>query len=201
MAQNGEIKGMKEGTVFNIFGYSIGAFVSQIIMMSNPLGLFNASKCLLFCGGPTLERMNPVNKYILDSEAAKSLQDFYIDRFDQNLSSDDRMRALISSESVESYLFRSMLSDNDGLKTRKRHLAKIRDRLYGIALEKDMVMTPNAIRESLKSDHPKEITIDVLDPDYSYSHENPFPTLTNIQNEVQEGFDTIFSRAAEFFMN
>jgi len=198
MAQEGEIEGLKPGTKLNIFGYSIGAFIAQIVMMSNPLGLFNNSKCVLFCGGTTLDRMEPVNKYILDSEAAEALKDFYVHRIDQNLASDDRLRALFSPDAGETFLFKSMLSHEAGLVARKRHLAKIRDRVYGIALDKDLVMPPWAIKECLVSDHPKKISFDTVVLDYDYTHENPFPTLTKIREKVEAGFDTVFAKAAAF---
>lgn len=198
MAQEGEIEGLKPGTKLNIFGYSIGAFIAQIVMMSNPLGLFNSSKCVLFCGGTTLDRMEPINKYILDSEAAEALKDFYVHRLDQNLATDDRLRALFSPDAGETFLFKSMLSHEAGLVARKRHLAKIRDRIYGIALDKDLVMPPWAIKECLVSDHPKKIAFDTVVLDYDYTHENPFPTLTKIREKVDAGFDTVFEKAGSF---
>ncbi len=200
MAQEGEIAGLKPGTKLNIFGYSIGAFIAQIVMMSNPLGLFNNSKCVLFCGGTTLDRMEPVNKYILDSEAADALKDFYVHRLDQNLATDDRLRALFSPDAGETFLFKSMLSHDAGLIARKRHLAKIRDRIYGIALDKDLVMPPWAIKECLVSDHPRKIAFDTVVLDYDYTHENPFPILTRIREKVDAGFDTVFSKAAAFLV-
>jgi len=200
MAQEGEIAGLKPGTKLNIFGYSIGAFIAQIVMMSNPLGLFNNSKCVLFCGGTTLDRMEPVNKYILDSEAADALKDFYVHRLDQNLATDDRLWALFSPDAGETFLFKSMLSHDAGLIARKRHLAKIRDRIYGIALDKDLVMPPWAIKECLVSDHPRKIAFDTVVLDYDYTHENPFPILTRIREKVDAGFDTVFSKAAAFLV-
>lgn len=198
MAQEGEIAGLKPGTKINIFGYSIGAFIAQIVMMSNPLGLFNSSKCVLFCGGTTLDRMEPINKYILDSEAAGALKDYYVHRLDQNLATDDRLRALFSPDAGETFLFKSMLAHDAGLVARKRHLARIRDRICGIALDKDLVMPPWAIKECLVSDHPKKIAFETVVLDYDYTHENPFPTLTKIREKVDAGFDTVFAKAASF---
>ncbi|GAB1348624.1 hypothetical protein MASR1M107_08360 [Ignavibacteriales bacterium] len=196
--KEGNVRGLAKGTSVDFFGYSIGAFISEIIMMSNPFGVFNNSKCFLFCGGTTLNKMSPVNKYILDSEAANTIQDFYVHKFEQNLAIDERLRSLFGSESEEAFLFKAMLGHDENLPVRKRYLAKIRDRVFAMGLAKDTVIPADSIREALISDHPKKIRFELADPPYNYTHENPFPLLTKIENEVERQFENIFTKAANF---
>jgi hypothetical protein len=197
-AKDGLIPGLNEGTSINLFGYSIGAFIAEIIMMSNPYGLFNNSRCVLFCGGSTLDKMLPINKYILDSGATEAIMDFYVNRLEQNLSNDERLSALFGSEDEETFIFKAMLSDKANSSVRSRYLSKIRERLYCIALGQDDVMRSEAIKETLDIPQVKKIKIETLDFDYKYTHENPFPSLTKIKNEVQNGFEEVFGKAAMF---
>lgn len=196
--RDGQISGLDKGTTVDFFGYSIGAFIAQIIMMSNPLGVFNSSRCVLFCGGTTLNKMAPVNKYILDSEAANTIQDFYVHKLEQNLLVDERLRSLFGSESEEAFLFKAMLGHDENLPVRKRYLAKIRDRIFAMGLAKDSVIPAGSIRDALISDHPKKIRFELINPGYNYTHENPFPLLLKTENEVEQEFEQIFSKAANF---
>ncbi|MBK7867531.1 MAG: hypothetical protein IPJ75_11435 [Ignavibacteriales bacterium] len=197
MAKDGTIPGLPKNTTLDLFGYSIGAFVAEIIMMSNPLGLFNNSRCFLFCGGSTLDKMSPVNKFILDSEATNQIMDFYVHRLEQNITTDERLRSLFRDENEEAFLFKAMLNNEENKTVRERYLGKISDRLYGIALTKDDVMPGAAIQETLNHSR-KKIRFDEIDFDYNYTHENPFPMLTGISDKIDRAFDSVFSKAASF---
>ncbi|MFN8135918.1 MAG: DUF6051 family protein [Bacteroidales bacterium] len=47
----GEHPLFEKGTTIDIFAYSIGAFLSQILFLGNPSGLFTNARLFLFCGG------------------------------------------------------------------------------------------------------------------------------------------------------
>jgi hypothetical protein len=64
-----------------------------MLLMAGPDTLFSASRAFLFCGGATLDRMNPVSRYIMDSEAAFSLQEYYAGEFVRDI---DKLRTLKS---------------------------------------------------------------------------------------------------------
>jgi hypothetical protein len=63
---------------FDIFAYSIGSLLSQILMMANSDQLFDKSRLFIFCGGATFNRYSAVTKFILDSEANVELYSFLI---------------------------------------------------------------------------------------------------------------------------
>ena len=197
LAKEGSIQGLPKNTSLDLFGYSIGAFVAEIIMMSNPLGLFNTSRCFLFCGGSTLDKMSPVNKFILDSEATNQLMDFYVHRLEQNITTDERLSSLFKDENEEAFLFKAMLNNEENKTVRERYLGKISDRLYGVALAKDDVMPGAAIQQTLNHSR-KKIRFDEIDFEYGYTHENPFPTLTGISDKIDRAFGSVFSRAVSF---
>ncbi len=73
------------------------------------------------------------------------------------------------------------------------------NKIKGIALSKDVVIPYAGIVEALGSVCANN-QITQLDFDYQYSHENPFPTNHIHQtNEVNEGFNQVFSYARDFF--
>ena len=55
--KNGEHEVIPKTDNFNIFAYSIGAFLAEIIMMGNPGKLFTRSKLFIFCGGSVFSNM------------------------------------------------------------------------------------------------------------------------------------------------
>lgn len=65
----GRLAGLPAETRVDLFAYSIGAFLSEILLMADEAGLFTSSRLFLLRGGPMLDRMNPTPRYILDSEA------------------------------------------------------------------------------------------------------------------------------------
>ena len=60
------VRSFKEGThpilsrkcKLDIFSYSIGTFLAEILMMTNPYNYLSKTRLFSFCGGPTLNRMS-----------------------------------------------------------------------------------------------------------------------------------------------
>ena len=55
--RNQKIKSISPETSIDLFGYSIGSFLSMILKMADPEGIFENSKLFCFCGGMTIDRM------------------------------------------------------------------------------------------------------------------------------------------------
>ena len=72
--RNHQIKSISPETSIDLFGYSIGSFLSMILKMADPEGIFENSKLFCFCGGMTIDRMFPISKYIMDARAAIKMQ-------------------------------------------------------------------------------------------------------------------------------
>src|SRR5690606_11102354 len=72
--RSGAIEQISSSASIDLFGYSIGSFLSMILMMANPEQLLSESRLFCFCGGMTLDRMYPISKYIMDAYAAIELQ-------------------------------------------------------------------------------------------------------------------------------
>ncbi|MDR1308596.1 MAG: DUF6051 family protein, partial [Deltaproteobacteria bacterium] len=68
----------------DFFTYSIGSFLGEIVMLADEDSLFGDSRLAIFCGGPVFNRLSPVSKFILDSEASVSLYSFLIEHLDSH---------------------------------------------------------------------------------------------------------------------
>lgn len=181
-----------ENTHIDIFAYSIGAFLSQIAFMTNPANLFADSKLFMFCGGSIFSSMFGQSRGIMDKEAFNTLLEFYEHDFsDKNVGESFRDKALRA--------FNSMISPERNRRERTGFFKKMGSRLSGVSLRRDFVIPYRGIEKALgeKNAHSK---IDLIDFDFEYTHENPFPTtgLNSQTKDVDKSFNLIFGKAAGF---
>ncbi|MDR2886670.1 MAG: DUF6051 family protein [Bacteroidales bacterium] len=181
----------------NIFAYSIGAFLGQILMLANPEGLLADSKLFMFCGGCVFSNMNGRSKNIMDTQSFNELIDFYQSRFEKTIADENRTFSAMFSNQV-GVAFRSMIDMERFGNYRKNRFVAIRNRVRAIALARDVVIPAEKIIETL-SETGDSNTVKVADFPFPYSHENPFPLLkTAISTEVDRSFESIFSEASVF---
>ncbi|MFZ4777887.1 MAG: DUF6051 family protein, partial [Terrimicrobiaceae bacterium] len=94
----------------DIMAYSIGGFLSEVLLLSNPDNLFSETKLFMFCGGPVFNRISPVSKFILDSEANVRLYSFVVEHLESHLKHNPKLFAYLCDGSDSGIAFRSMLS-------------------------------------------------------------------------------------------
>jgi hypothetical protein len=183
----------------HIFAYSIGAFLAEILMMADYRQYFSQSKLLLFCGGPVFNRLSPVSKFILDSEANVNLYSFLVEHLESHLAKDERLRHYLSEAHPEGMYFRSMLSYSRMADFREKRLMEMADRLYAIALEGDTVIYPYEVINTLQGKyHDIPVKVDTLSLPYAFRHESPFPETPAIGSEVSGAFDHIFKHITDW---
>ncbi len=183
----------------DIFSYSIGSLLAEILMMTDESGFFSGSRFVSFCGGAAFNRISPVSKFILDSEASVGLYSHIVEHLESHLKRDDALRHYLGGGLDEGVNFRSMLNYNMFIERRQRILGEMSGRVYAIALKNDTVMPPYEIMNTLQGvyrDIP--IRVDVMDYPYKYSHEEPFPPLEGIRGQVSESFRETFDRVCTF---
>lgn len=188
----------KDATI-DFFAYSIGAFLMEVLMMDNPHGLFDQSRLFMFCGGPVFNRMSPVQKTILDSEANIALYSFFLEHLDSYMKSDKRLAHYFSESHSEGLVFKSMIDYNKMIDFREDKIRKISDRLMAVVLKQDAVVPYYEVMNTLQGtarDIP--VKIKVMDFPFPYTHENPFPLRDKFQEDVNEKFEEVFGLAAEF---
>ncbi|MCK9587853.1 MAG: DUF6051 family protein [Terrimicrobiaceae bacterium] len=184
----------------DIMAYSIGGFLSQVLLLSNPDGLFSGTKLFMFCGGPVFNRISPVSKFILDSEANVHLYSFLVEHLESHLKHDPKLYACLRDGSESGVAFRSMLSYKSMAAFREERFRKMCGRISAISLAQDEVIPPYEVENTLNGRHRDiPIRVETFDFPYRYKHEDPFPAQAGISNEVNEGFNNVFEIVGGFF--
>ncbi len=187
---------------FDIFAYSIGCLLGEILMMANPKNYFENSKIFMFCGGPVFNRLSPVSKFILDSEANVSLYSFIVEHLENYLKTDPQLAHYLSELHPEGIFLRSMLNYTYYRKFREETLGKIGKRIMAVGLEQDIVIPSYEIVNTLKgANHNLPTIVEVMDFDYPYKHEDPFPVRTKYPDDVNKNFEKVMEKAANFFLS
>ena len=190
----------KDATI-DFFSYSIGAFLTEILFLSDTDGEFNDSRAFLFCGGSTLDSMYPVSKYIYDNKTEAEMISFYVNNFDENIKNNEDIRRYFGNSVSEGNAFKAMLNENDLKEFREEGFQKLQKKIFALALEKDFVIPPLSVKNTLNG-RKNSIPINVmtLDFPYEYDHVSPFPLIENIQKEVDISFNHVFEIAGEFLI-
>jgi len=195
--KNGELPFISPDASIDFFAYSIGAFLSEILIMTNSEGFFDHSKLFLFCGGTTLDRTYPVSRFILDSEANIALYAFFMEHLDRECQMDDRLNHYFNEDHRSGRYFRSMISIHRHRDLREGRFKEIGSKIQAVALQKDVVIPPVEVLNTLKGDYRDlPANVQILDFPFDYTHVNPFP-LKNIKHSlVDDAFDQVFDSAA-----
>jgi len=187
---------------FNIFAYSIGGLLAQILKLSNYKNYFNKTKVCLFCSGAVFNRLSPVSKFILDSEANVALYSFLVEHFDSFLKKDSLLNHYMGEDHYEGKVFHSMLDYQNMRIFREGLLKNAEKQFYAITLKKDSVIPSFEVVNTLKgANRDIDIVVDELDFNHKYTHENPFP-VNKIESEIiNKKFNLVFNKVCDFLNN
>lgn len=184
---------------FNIFAYSIGGFLAQILKLTNSNGYFDKTKVCIFCGGAAFNRLSPVSKFILDSEANVALYSFLVEHFDRMLEKDGRLHHYIFDDHPEGRVFYAMLNYHRMREFREDLLRKYEGQFYALVLKKDLIIPSFEVVNTLQGAWRNiRIKVDEVDFNRDYIHENPFPIGVKNSAQVDEDFKLIFSKICGF---
>lgn len=186
---NGEHPLIESNAKFDIFAYSIGAFMSQIIMQANPLNRFGNSKLFMFCGGSVFCKMNGNSKLIMDKESFQILNRYYKREFYGLFKKQEKIDAIDRA-------FISMIGTRALKKERKSFYLVSQDRIRIIALKQDKVIPIKGIKKALGGVW--KICMEEMDFTYKYSHEAPFPINIKEKDSREYWFNEVFTRASAF---
>jgi pimeloyl-ACP methyl ester carboxylesterase len=190
--KNGQHPLFKKNTSVNIFAYSIGAFLSQVLLLSNPEQLTSDSRLFMFCGGTLFSRMDGSARDIMDKESAQKLKDYFLNDFIH--------KGLFSNEKEDfiEKAFKSMLSFPKYRHYRETFFQKARHRVAAITLKKDTVIPTRGVEETFGQKNAGGM-LEEWDFPYEYSHQVPFPVHNRVAPEtVQQSFSGLFDRASAF---
>jgi hypothetical protein len=182
----------------DFFSYSIGTLLGEILMMTDKNGYFSHSRYATFCGGPVFNRLSPVSKFILDSEADVSLYSYVVEHLESHM----RLTPVLShfmGDLPEGINFRCMLNYKTLTQYREQKFRAMSDRFYAIALVHDEVVPPYEVVNTLQgAQRDIPIPVDVFDFPFKYTHENPFPVSTKFDEQVTEQFLFVFNKVCDF---
>jgi hypothetical protein len=197
MVRNGEHEIIPKTRNINIFAYSIGAFLAEIIMMGNPANLFTDSKLFIFCGGSVFSNMQGSSKLIMDNLAFNRVYNYYLNEFEKTLTGKSPLVDFLQSSQI-GMAFRAMI-DLGRLKTFRENIFKnLRNQIRSVSLLKDTVIPAKGIISTLRVSDKKSL-VDIWDFPYEYSHENPFPVFNSpLSKKVDYWFEKVFAEATLF---
>lgn len=194
-----EHKHVAPNASIDFFAYSIGGLLAEILMMTNPKGYFDQSKMCLFCGGAVFNRLSPVSKFILDSEANVALYSYVVEHIESHLKHDVLLGHFFNELHPEGIRFFSMLNYKSMRVLRENAFKQMSERIYAITLENDSVVPSYEVINTLQGiarDIP--VKIEIMDFSYDYKHEDPFPAAKNQETEVDRMFTEVFNRISRF---
>jgi len=199
MIRDGRHELIPGGSRVNIFAYSIGAFLAQIIMMGNPENLFSESKLFMFCGGSVFSNMHGTSKLIMDSLAYDKVFTFYLEDFEKEIKGKSPLVDFLCSSRI-GMAFRSMIDLGRFRKFRENRLTGLKDQIRSIALLKDAIIPADGIVKTLNyKSQSLSSSVEVTDFPYPYTHENPFPLFDSIlSHSVDSAFERLFAAAGLF---
>lgn len=183
----------------DIFAYSIGGLLAQVLYISNPHELFTHSKLFLFCAGSLFSEMNGISKVILDTNAHQRIQYYYQNEFEEKIKTSGLFADFFNQQKI-GMAFRSMIAPERFRKLREKVFTHSKDKIYAISLLKDQVIPPDKISQTLMGSKTRlPENMEVFDFNYAYSHEMPFPVKnTELSSLLNQAFEKIFRKAAVF---
>ncbi|MDR1314490.1 MAG: DUF6051 family protein [Deltaproteobacteria bacterium] len=162
------------GAKLDLFTYSIGSFLGEILSCADEEGLFSASRLLCLCGGPVFDRLYPTSKFILDSAAAADAYSFWAENLESREKLDPALGRALAD--VPGTWFKAFLNFDSAREFRESRLRALAPRISALAFSGDSVVHANEVRNTLqgaRGDVP--IPISLLQPSYPCRHEDPFP--------------------------
>ncbi|HCN49565.1 MAG TPA: hypothetical protein DIT10_10810 [Chryseobacterium sp.] len=199
--KNNRIKSIASNASLDLFGYSIGSFLSMIIKMANPYDFFTQSKVFCFCGGMTIDRMFPISKYIMDAQATIKMQSVFTELLSSDFKFDTRLKHYQDDDlhPQESW-FKKMLRYNYFQKEREERIQEIRSQVKAYVLEKDAVAPPMEALNTLQGGYRNiNVEVEIKDFPFDYSHMVPFPLTHKHKTEVTEAFHQFTKSASDFY--
>jgi pimeloyl-ACP methyl ester carboxylesterase len=182
----------------HFFTYSIGTLLAEITIMTDPDGLFSESKFATFCGGPVFNRLSPVSKFILDSQANVQLYSFLVEHLDSHRRNDPKLEQVLGGSEVGRN-FRALMNYRLDIDYRENKFRSLSPRVLAMALAQDEVVPPFEVINTLEgSRRDVGIEVKVFDFPYPYRHEDPFPATAKHDLEVTESFNQIFKIFGDF---
>lgn len=184
---------------FHIVAYSIGCLLAEILKLSNYNNYFEKSKLCLFCGGAVFNRLSPVSKYILDSEANIALYAYMVEHIEKHMEHNPHLKHYLNGPHIEGQVLYSMLDYKVKRAYREELFQNVSSDLMAISLKQDTIIPSYEIVNTLQGaarDIP--IPVEILDFPFDYDHVSPFPFTEKNKELIDAEFKRVFGKIASF---
>jgi len=190
---------LEKNADIDLFTYSIGSFLGQILMLANPANLLQQSRMFLFCGGSLFSQMNGVSRLIMDETAFRKIYHFYMCDLQTQIRQRHPFFVHLQQTSLGN-AFISMIRESNRRTFREHTIAKLHDKIQAICLKNDSVIPATGIIQTLGiHGKPPFCNVEVFDPPFPYSHETPFPVANpGLSPLVDTAFAHVFEKASGF---
>lgn len=184
----------------DFFAYSIGALLTETLLISNPLQLFSDSKAFFFCGGATFDKINGCSRSIMDSRAFSNLRNHLLNNaivLEKEIIIPEQQGHLLNNGWKA---FLAMSGIRNYINYREKAFQHLINRIQAIGLKEDYVVPGNSIKDTLgKTGNNNGFDVDIMDFPFRYSHEVPFPVNNQrINDTVTQSFNSVFDKASLF---
>ncbi|MDD2963514.1 MAG: DUF6051 family protein [Bacteroidales bacterium] len=194
--QNDKIAQLQGFRQVEVVAYSIGAFLSQIMMLNNFLTSTPPLKTFVLAGGAPFSAMNGISKYIMNKEAFHSIYNFYMYETQRQMKAQSPLGNFLKKETI-GQAFDAMTAPTRNSRLIKEAFNAYRKMIKVITLKQDRVIPSGATKKLFRG-----TMVEVVQSDFkfAYCHENPFPISkdASIQSEVDMAFDNIFKTIKKF---
>ena len=184
----------------DFFAYSIGALLTETLLISNPLQLFSDSKAFFFCGGSTFDKINGSSRAIMDHQAFDHLHNYVLHHTEiqEKEIKIPKNYAYLLKDGWKAFL--AMSGMKKFINDRDEAFQRLINRIKAIGLKGDFVVPGTAIKETFgKVFNNACFDVEVMDFPFKYSHETPFPmNIPKINDSVSHSFQTVFRQASLF---
>lgn len=196
MLRNNTINGIGPITQIDIFAYSIGAFLSQIILINNYIVGERSGLTAIFCGGSPFVNMNGISKMIMNKPAFHAIFKFYLQETVREMKQESPLGVFLKKHPL-GLAFNAMISPDRNPGLLQSALSSAKEKMKVWTLRRDTVI-PSLPTINLFKELPGIVT--EYDFQYGYSHENPFPVYADLtkSQQVNAAFNEIFTKASCF---
>ncbi len=192
--ESGRFEGLAKDTKVDVFAYSIGAFLAQIMLIGGRGAFLPDARYFLFCGGSLFTDMNGVSKFIMNKPAFEHIYSYYNRQMEYEMVHQTPLGQFFLNDELGK-AFNAMINWHRNPRLLESVFHEGAKRIKAIGLKRDQVIPSKAIFNNLVRRQAAHPVVSEMDFPFAYSHENPFPIMKEANDSVDTAFNAVFSEA------
>lgn len=192
--ESGSFEGLAKEAKIDVFAYSIGAFLAQIMLIGGRGTFLPDARYFLFCGGSLFTDMNGVSKFIMNKPAFEHIYAYYNRQMEYEMVHQTPLGQFFLHDEL-GRAFNAMINWHRNPRLLESVFHEGAKRIRAIGLKCDQVIPSKAIFNNLVRRQTVHPMVTEMDFPFAYSHENPFPITKEPSDSVDNAFNSVFSEA------